>query len=271
MQPARSVAAATQPVLQRLFGLHGKAALITGAAGGIGRALAAGMAQAGAAVVLADLDTRRAAEAAAELRRRDLRATSVGVNVADVRSITRMVRKVLTLHEGIDILVNCAGINRRQPLLEVEAATFDRIVAVNLRGLYQVSQQIAAHMIPRGGGKIIHIGSINSRLGLAGVSVYGATKGAVSQLTMVMAVEWARHNIQVNCLAPGFMRTALTAPLWRDRSKARWMRGRIAMERPGDPEELVGIALLLASPASSYITGQTYCVDGGLTAGGRPW
>jgi gluconate 5-dehydrogenase len=260
-----------QGMLQRLFGLQGKTALITGAAGGIGRVLATGLAEAGAAVALADRDGPGAMTLAKDLARRGMSAMAVAVDVADTRSITRMVRKVLSHCGAIDILVNCAAINRRQPVLEVDPGTFDRIIAVNLRGLYQVSQQVAAHMIPRGGGKIIQIGSINSRLGLAGVSVYGATKGAVSQVTMVMAVEWARHNIQVNCIAPGFMRTALTVPLWGDRSKARWMRGRIAMERPGEPEELLGATLLLASPASSYITGQTYFVDGGLTAGGRPW
>jgi len=263
---------AARGLLQRLFGLEGKATLVTGAAGGIGRALATGLAEAGAAIALADIDETGAEAAAADLVRRGFSAMAVKVNLADLRSITRMVAKVVRGLGRIDILVNCAAVNRRQPVVEVDPETFDRIVAVNFRGLYQVSQQVASRMIAQGrGGKIIHIGSINSRVGLAGVSVYGGMKAAISQVTMVMAIEWARHNIQVNCIAPGFMRTPLIAPLLSDRKKARWIRGRIAMERPGEPQELVGITLLLASPASSYITGQTYYVDGGMTAGGRPW
>jgi NAD(P)-dependent dehydrogenase (short-subunit alcohol dehydrogenase family) len=260
-----------QPVLRRLFSLEGSTALITGAAGGIGRVLAAGVAEAGAAVVLADVDGQGAAAVATDLNRRGLSAMPVTLDLAKRRSITEMLRKVVSARGAIDVLVNCAAINRRQPILEVDPTTFDRILAVNLRGLFQLSQQVATQMIQQGGGKIIHIGSINSKIGLAGVSVYGATKGAVSQLTTVMAVEWARYNIQVNCIAPGFMRTPLTEPLWRDRPKANWMRGRIAMGRPGNPEELIGITLLLASSASSYITGQTFFVDGGLIAGGRHW
>ena len=263
---------ADRDVLQRLFGLDGKVALITGAAGGIGRALAAGLAGAGASVAVADLDEKGAKAVAGEFVARGLTAVPVKVDLADARSISRMVATVVDRLGGIDVLVNCAAVNRRQPVLEVDPKTFDRIVAVNFRGLYQVSQQVASHMVARRqGGKIIHIGSINSQVGLAGVSVYGGMKAAISQVTMVMAVEWARHNIQVNCVAPGFMRTPLIAPLLNDRNKARWIRGRIAMERPGHPEELVGITLLLASPASSYITGQTYFVDGGMLAGGRPW
>jgi NAD(P)-dependent dehydrogenase (short-subunit alcohol dehydrogenase family) len=263
---------AAQDVLQRLFSLQGKVALVTGAAGGIGRTLAKGLAEAGAAVALADLDEDAVKAVAAGPSASGRVAVAVRVDLADARSITRMVAAVLAKLGKIDILLNCAAINRRQPVVEVEPQTFDRIVAVNFRGLYQVSQQVARHMIQRGeGGKVIHVGSVNSAVGLAGVSVYGGTKGAISQVTMVMAVEWARHGIQVNCIAPGFIRTPLIAPLLQDRAKARWIRSRIAMERPGEPGELLGTALLLASPASSYITGQTFYVDGGMTAGGRPW
>ena len=271
MTKPRSHVRPAAPILDRLFSLKGKTALVTGAAGGIGRALATGLAEAGAAVILADVNATEVGKVAADLTRRQLSGMAVSLDLAKARSITAMLKKVLATCRGIDILVNCAAINRRQPVLEVDPKTFDRILAVNFRGLYQLTQHVAAQMIPRGGGKVIHIGSINSRIGLAGVSVYGATKAAISQVTMVMAVEWARHNIQVNCIAPGFIRTPLVEPLFRDRRRAAWMRGRIAMERAGTPDELLGMTLLLASPASSYITGQTFFVDGGLLAGGRHW
>ncbi len=261
----------TAPILDRLFSLHGKTALVTGAAGGIGRVLAGGLAQAGASAVLTDVKAADVSSVAEGLTARGMRATAVALDLTKPRSIAAMLKKVIAACGNIDILVNCAAVNRRQPVLDVDPETFDRILGVNFRGLYQLTQQVAAHMIPRGGGKIIHVGSINSRIGLAGVSVYGATKAAISQVTMVMAVEWAKHNIQVNCIAPGFIRTPLVEPLFQDRGKAAWIRGRIAMERPGRPDELLGMTLLLASPASSYITGQTFFVDGGLLAGGRHW
>ncbi|MEP9390045.1 SDR family oxidoreductase [Mesorhizobium sp. KR9-304] len=160
--------------------------------------------------------------------------------------------------------------NKRQPILDVDESTYERIMAVNLRGLYQLSQAIVP-MMPASGGKIVNIGSINSEIGLAHVSVYGATKGAVKQLTKVMAVEWASRNIQVNCIIPGFMRTPLSAAVWADEKKRRWMSERIALQRPGEPEELLGMAIYLSSKASSYVTGQAIIIDGGVTAGGAGW
>ena len=131
-----------------------------------------------------------------------------------------------------------------------------------------MSQAAHALMKPRRSGKIIHVGSINSHFALGSVSVYGAAKGAVAQLTKVMAVEWAQDNIQVNCVIPGFVATPLSKPLWEDAYKANWMRSRIPARRPATPEEIVGPVLLLAAPASSYITGTTIVVDGGVLAGG---
>lgn len=143
-------------------------------------------------------------------------------------------------------------------------------MAVNLRGLYQLSQTIVP-LMPESGGKIVNIGSINSEMGLSHVSVYGAAKGAVKQLTKVMAVEWASRNIQVNCIIPGFMRTPLSAATWADPRKRDWMRQRISMQRPGEPEELLGMAIYLSSKASSYVTGQSFIIDGGVAAGGTGW
>ncbi len=257
------------PSLQDLFSLHGEVALVTGAGGGIGQALAQGLAVAGAAVALngRSEDKLRAVQQAihdrggtAEVFPIDL-STLEGVSALDAAIIERFGR--------VDILVNCAAINRRQPIVEVTPEVYDQIMATNLRSVYFLSQAIARHMIAQGGGKIIHIGSLNAAVGLATVSVYGLTKGAMAQMTKTMAVEWAEHNIQVNCLCPGFIATELTVPLWEDRQRRRWILERVPLKRPGLPEDLVGMAIFLASHASDFMTGQSVYIDGGFTAGSQ--
>lgn len=263
--------AATDDILNRLFALDGKVALITGAAGGIGRVLAGGFAAAGATVALADINAEGVAAVAAELGAQGKKAASFAVDMADQGSVRLLADAVQARFGRVDVLVNGAAINKRQHILEVEEAIFDKIIAVNLRGAYQLCQAVAPGMIKRGGGKIINFSSITPFMALAGVSAYGASKAGVVQMTMSMAVEWAKHNIQVNCIAPGFVLTELTEPLWADEAKAAWMKGRIAMGRPARPEDMLGTAIMLASPASDYITGQTCYVDGGITPGGGHW
>jgi NAD(P)-dependent dehydrogenase (short-subunit alcohol dehydrogenase family) len=187
-----------------------------------------------------------------------------------VQQAPDVVRQVIERHGSLDILVNCAGINQREPILEVTPETYDAIMGVNLRAVYFLSQAAARAMKDSGGGKIINIGSLTSTIALSDVSVYGCTKSAVAQLTKTMAVEWAKYNIQVNAIGPGFMRTSLSDPVWENQNRKRWMEERIPMRRGGQPEELIGLALLLASPASSYMTGQTVYVDGGFLSG-SPW
>lgn len=257
--------------LHRLFALNGKVALITGGGGGLGSAIAEALAGAGAAVMLAGLPgdegLRRTAEQLAAL---GYPVGAVEADLADLTHAPTVVGAVLERFGSLDILVNCAGINRRQPILEVSPGIYDAIMAVNLRAVYFLCQAAARAMQANGGGKIINIGSLTSTIGLAEVSVYGCTKAAVAQLTKTMAVEWAQHNIQVNAIAPGFMRTSLSDALWEDPERRRWMVERIPARRGGQPEELAGLAVLLASPASSYISGQTIYVDGGFLAG-SPW
>jgi NAD(P)-dependent dehydrogenase (short-subunit alcohol dehydrogenase family) len=257
--------------LQSLFGLERKIALVTGATGGIGQELALGLARAGARVVVSG----RREEQLAEIRERIATAGgAAAVVAADVSSLEEsrsMVEQAAAAFGGLDILVNCAGMNRRQPILEVEPETYEQIMAVNLRGPYFASQAAAPLLIERGGGSIVNIGSITVAIGLELVSVYGASKAALAQLTRTMAVEWAAHNIRVNCLCPGFIMTPLTAEgLWGDERKSRWLLDRIPLRRPGRPEEMVGMAVFLASDASSYMTGQSVFLDGGLLAG-SPW
>lgn len=257
-------------ILDQMFSLEGKIALLTGAAGGIGQTFATGLARAGATMALCDIHKPALDPVISAIESDGGVARGFFVDLASQKSIRALCDEVASAFGRVDILVNCAAINKRQAILDVEESTYDRIMAVNLRGLYQLSQAVVP-LMPQSGGKIVNIGSINSEIGLAHVSVYGATKGAVKQLTKVMAVEWASRNIQVNCIIPGFMRTPLSAPTWADEKKRRWMSERIAMERPGEPEELLGMAIYLSSKASSYVTGQSMIIDGGVTAGGTGW
>ncbi len=189
-------------------------------------------------------------------------------DLGDVAACRELIDEAHEKLGGLDILVNNAGMNRRKPIVEVTEDDYEVINAANIRAIYFLCQQAHPIMKAQGGGKIIHIGSMNVFYALDTVSVYGLTKGAVAQLTKVQAVEWAGDNIQVNCLTPGFVRTPLSQPVWDDPQKAKWLRSRIPVRRGAEPEELIGVALLLASQASSYMTGQNVVVDGGFMAGG---
>jgi NAD(P)-dependent dehydrogenase (short-subunit alcohol dehydrogenase family) len=230
-------------ILDEIFSLKGKVALVPGAAGGIGQTFATGLARAGATMALCDIQQPALDPVISKIEAPGGSAQGFFVDLASQESIHALRDRLAADFEHVDVLVNCAAINKREPILEVEESTYDRIMAVNLRGLYQLSQVIVP-LMPASGGKIVNIGSINSEIGLAHVPIY-ATKGAVKQLTKVMAVEWASRNIQVNCTIPGFMRTPLSAPTWAAEKKRRWMSERIAMERPGEPEELLGMAIYL--------------------------
>lgn len=244
-------------------------ALVTGASSGIGRALAGGLAEAGAKVAVHGRDRARIAETCQRIAEKGGDAWGIEADLAEVPACQEMVGKVHERFNRIDILINCAGMNRRKPIKEATVVDFDRIVSLNLRSIYFVSQAAQEIMRRQGGGKIINIGSITSTEGLGAVSIYGATKAAVAQLTRTMALEWAEENIQVNCLAPGFMMTPLTeVGLFGNAKTKQWILDRIPMKRPGRADELVAMALLLASEGSSYITGQIFNVDGGYLAGG---
>lgn len=255
-------------ILNRLFSLGGKNVLLAGASGGIGQVLAVALAEAGATVAVHGRNPERVQQTCARVEAAAGKAVPFTADLTQVEACRNLVNEAQAALGRLDVLINCAATNRRKPMAQVTPEDFDAIVAVNLRSIYFLSQAAYPVMRAQGGGKIIHIGSINSFYGLDTVSVYGLTKGALAQLTKVMAVEWAADNIQVNCLTPGFFLTPLSKPLWADREKARWFRERIPLRRPGQPEELVGAALLLASRASSYITGQNIVVDGGFLAGG---
>lgn len=253
--------------LLRLFSLEGRAALITGASGDIGAALAGGLAAAGARVALSGRAPAQLERVRAAIEAAGGAAEVFPADLADRAAPGALAEAVAERLGRIDVLVNCAGMNRRQPIGAVTDENYDAIMDVNLRAAFFLSQAVQPHMARQGGGKIINIGSLTVAVGLAEVSVYGMTKSALAQLTRTMAVEWAPHNIQVNCLAPGFIATELTAPLFADARRSRWIMERLPSQRPGRPADLVGMAIFLAAPASDYMTGQTVYVDGGFMAG----
>ncbi len=255
-----------------LFSLQNKVALLTGGSGDIGLAPARAMAKAGASIVLNGTSQTKLDKAQRELEALGARVALVKADIRKTDECRRLAHAALAAFGSIDILVNCAGINRRKPILEVTEDDYDAIMDVHVRGSYFLSQAVAPIMIRQGGGKIIHIGSLNIKLGLSDISVYGMAKAGLDQLTRVQAVEWAQHNIQVNCLAPGFIETQLTrVGLWQNEKRSKWILDRTPMKRPGQVGELAGVMLLLASQASSFLTGQTIYVDGGVLAGSAWW
>ena len=260
---------ASDSVIDRLFSLHGKVALVTGASGGIGRALAVALGGAGAAVGVHGRDEADLEETRKQVETAGGRVAVLKADVADVAACRRLVHDAVRQLGRLDVLVNCAGINFRNPLADATEEEFEKIFAVNLRGLFFLCQAARPVMKAQGGGKIVNIGSLTTSWGLGGVGVYGMTKSAVGHLTRTLAVEWAADNIQVNCLAPGFIVTPLTEKaLWGDPHRRKWILDRTPARRPGKPEDLVGTLLLLSSPASDFLTGQIITVDGGFLAGG---
>jgi gluconate 5-dehydrogenase len=258
-----------QVYLEKLFSIKGKNVLITGAAGGIGSEIVKALAGAGADIAITDIAEDRVKELISELPEGNHK--SFYLDVTDMDSMKSCVADVLTHYGTIDILVNCAGVNKREGILDVEESTYDRLMDINLKSAFFISQEVVKCSMMKTGGKIINIGSYNCTSMMGGVSVYGASKSALWALTRSMAIEWAKFNIQANCIAPGHILTALTTVTWENEHRANYLRERIAMERPGYPEELAGVTVLLASDASSYITGCLYDVDGGALAGGKPW
>ncbi len=255
--------------LDDLFSLDGRVALVTGASSGIGRELATGLALAGATVALSGRSAERLEETKQQIVEAGGKAELFPAEAGDFDAIKPLIEAVVAQFGRLDIILPAAGMNQRQPVQEVERATYDRLMDVNLRAPYFLAQAALPHLIAAGGGKIIHIGSLTTSWGIGNLSVYGMTKSAIGQLTRASAVEWAAHNIQVNAICPGWIETPLTKPLWADPQRREWILDRVPAGRPGKPGDLVGMAVYLASRASNFTTGQTFYVDGGFTAGGQ--
>lgn len=248
--------------------LADKTALITGAGRGIGRAVARAFAKAGADVAVLSRSVGELNEVAAEVRAAGRRALVIPADVADVDAPPTWVARVAAEWGRLDVLVNAAAVQRRLPVLEVTPADWDYVVGANLRGLYFLCQAAGRVMMASGQGKIVNFASTNAFRGFEGVSLYGLTKAGVVHLTKSLAVEWAPHNIQVNAIAPGWVETPMVANMAPERR--RWAEAHIPQGRFGQPEEVAGLALYLASQASDYVTGQVFAIDGGFLAG-NPW
>ncbi|MCZ6636434.1 MAG: glucose 1-dehydrogenase [bacterium] len=250
-----------------LFSLEGRIALVTGAGRGIGRGIAEGFGEHGAKVVCAARTRSQLDEAVAAIEGKGSEALAVEMDVSDLDSIHAGVQAAVDRFGQIDILVNNAGTNVRESMMDVTEEHYDQIMAVNLKGLYFLSQAVVKQMIPRKQGKIINIGSLTTGISLDQVSVYTATKGAVGQLTKAQALELGQHNIQVNAICPGFVVTPLTEKVWANPTMREWGEKGIPSGRLATPEDLVGTAVFLAAPASDYVSGQSIYVDGGFMAG----
>ena len=247
-----------------LFDLSDRVAVVTGGSRGIGLAIAEGLARAGAAVVIGNRTEAQGREAAARLREKSLIAEAVSVDVSERESVRKMVSAVLNRFEKIDILVNSAALIVRKPIEDVTDEEWDSLVDTNLKGIFICCQEAGRHMIERKQGKIINISSNVIQPLQPGRGVYAVTKAAVTQLTRVLAFEWAKHNIHVNAVAPGPTLTDLNRKYFDDHPED--LKARIQsmpLGRMGQPQDHVGAALLLASSASDFITGQTIFVDGG--------
>lgn len=255
--------------LDELFSLEGRVALVTGASSGIGRELARGLARAGARVALSGRSEERLNATRQAIAEQGGEAATFPAALDDLATIKPLLGAINERFGAVDILINCAGINQREPVTEVRSETFSRIMDINLRTPYFLAQAVYPGMVERGGGKIVNIGSLTTSWGVGNLSVYGLSKSAIGQMTRVMAVEWAASNIQVNCICPGWIETELTRPLWADEHRRRWILDRVPAGRPGKPSDLVGMAIYLSSPAAGFTTGQTFYIDGGFMAGGQ--
>lgn len=253
----------------RVFSLRDKVAVVTGAVGGIGEWLAAGVAKAGASVVVTDREEEATKDGAAALVDAGLSAVAVTVDLEDDDAADRIVKAAIDQFGRLDVLINNAGVNRRVPMLEVTADVLAEIWKIDYVRCYELSQAAARVMIEQRSGSIIQISSLMNMFGLEDVSLLGPAKAALSQLAKSMTVEFAHLGVRTNAIAPGFMDTPMNATHWTDATRAPWIIDRTPMCRPGLPSELVGVCLLLASDAGSFISGQTIYVDGGFTAGSR--
>jgi gluconate 5-dehydrogenase len=248
-----------------LFDLSGRIALITGSSDGIGFSLATGLGKAGARIALNGRDPVKLAAAADRLKEQGIAVETARFDVADRGAVLAAVDRLERDVGPIDILVNNAGIQRRNPFESFPEETWREIMAINVDGVFHVTQAVGGRMVARKRGRVINICSVASELGRATIVPYAATKGALRQLTRGLSAEWAKHNVQINGIAPGYIRTPLNQALMADEKFSAWVTARTPAGRWAEPEELIGAAIFLASDAASYVNGHVLYVDGGLS------
>jgi NAD(P)-dependent dehydrogenase (short-subunit alcohol dehydrogenase family) len=249
------------------FDLSGRVAVVTGASRGLGQYLGRALANAGADLVITSRHAGALREFKNEIETLGRRVLALELDVRDESSIRDMAPRAIEHFGTVDILVNNAGCNVRKPAVDVTWSDWNLVLDTNLRGSFFVAQTLAPHMIERGYGRIINIGSVTSVFGYAGIGPYCASRGGIKQLTMSLADEWGVNGITVNCLAPGWFKTAQNAALYENDAWVEYLKDRIPLKRPGEPNDLNGAIVFLASEASAYITGQTLLVDGGISTG----
>ncbi|OBW96388.1 gluconate 5-dehydrogenase [Gallibacterium salpingitidis] len=252
--------------MKDLFDLQGKRALITGSTRGIGLLLANGLAEYGAEVIINGTNREKALAVAEELKQKGFKAHAVPFDVTNKEEIEKNIALIEQEIGPIDILVNNAGIQRRHPILEFPEQDWDDIINTNQKAVFLMIQAVGKYMVQRRAGKIINIGSMQSELGRDTITPYAASKGAVKMITRGACVELARYNIQVNGIAPGYFKTELTQPLVDNQQFTQWLCQRTPANRWGNPDELIGSAVFLASKASDFVNGHLLFVDGGMLA-----
>ena len=251
-----------------LFSLEGKIAVVTGGTSGIGRALSLGLAEAGAEVIATARRQQQVDETAAAIEALGRQTLRIASDVCDRASLEKLLAAALDRFGKVDILVNCAGIIKRQPTLTLPEEEWTSIINTNLTGTLRACQVFGKHMIERGYGRIVNIASLNSFVALSEVAAYAASKSGVTSLTRSLAVEWSKQGVTVNAIAPGVFRTHMNAKLLDSTARGQELLLRTPMGRFGKTEELVGAAVFLCSDGASFITGQTLVVDGGFLASG---
>lgn len=252
--------------MKELFDLNGRIALVTGSSKGLGFTIAKGLGLAGAIVILNGRDNKALEEARKKLLDLNIRCFASPFDVTNSKEIDKMITKIEKQVGEIDILINNAGVQIRAPLEEFKEDDWDTLLKTHLTGAFLVTKRVVKSMIKNNRGKIINICSLMSEIARPTIAPYTAVKGGIKNLTKAMAVEWAKYNIQVNGIGPGYFLTDITKNLFTDEEFSGWLKKRTPAGRWGDPEELVGAAIFLSSKASSFVTGQIIYVDGGILA-----
>jgi len=245
------------------FSLSGKTAVVIGASRGLGHGMARALAEAGADLALVARTLSPLNELAEGMKGLNRKCLILPQDVSKLSEIEGMVNRVIEAFGKIDILINSQGTQVRKPALEMTEQDWDGLMSVNLKSVFFSCQAVGREMARQGKGKIINVASLTSMIGLPNISIYGASKGGVAQLTKALAVEWAPHHINVNAVLPGYYKTALTEDLFKNEERAKWVLSRIPLGRTGLPEDLAGTVVFLSSEASDYVTGQIIPVDGG--------